>query len=97
MLDLMMFLITAGAATTLTAWGYISTRNWVSRRLRYVDAVQTPIAPVLAGVAATAVALPLAAIVPLVGGGTAILFGIGVGAGTRAGVGQIRRGLPSGA
>src|SRR2546422_4732356 len=56
--------------------GFVGARRLVRRRLRFVDAVQRPAAPLLAGLAATAVALPVAAL-PLVTVGTAVAFGVG--------------------
>ena len=44
------------------AGGFVAARNFVRSRLRYVDAVRKPAAPLLAGLAATAVALPVAAL-----------------------------------
>jgi hypothetical protein len=64
--------------------GFAYTRSFVKRRLRFVDKAQRPAAPVLAGVAATAVALPIAAL-PIVTIGTAIAFGVGVGTGWASG------------
>lgn len=64
--------------------GFVAARQFVRRRLRYVDAVRTPVAPLLAGLAATAVALPIAAL-PLVTVGTAIAFGVGVAGGVASG------------
>jgi hypothetical protein len=58
--------------------------------------VQNAGVPVLAGAAAWLVALPIVGLLPLVGGMTAILFGVGVGAGVAAGAKDIRRRLPSG-
>lgn len=86
-------LVVTGAAT---AGGYYQAREFVRRKLRFVDAVQRGSAPVLAGVAATAVAVPVVAVLPLVGAGTAVLFGVGVGAGVAAGARHIRRRLSSG-
>src|SRR2546425_753586 len=40
--------------------GFVFTRGFVRRRLRYVDAIQKPAAPWIAGAVATAVALPRA-------------------------------------
>src|SRR5260370_13617238 len=60
--------------------GFVAARNFVRRRLRYVDAVRKPVAPLLAGLAATAVVLPIAAL-PLVTIGTAVAFGVGVAGG----------------
>ncbi|HEU5262951.1 MAG TPA: hypothetical protein VFU41_16140 [Gemmatimonadales bacterium] len=64
--------------------GFVATRNFVRRRLRFVDAVYKPAAPLVAGLAATAVALPVAAL-PIVGVGTAVAFGVGVAAGVASG------------
>lgn len=80
------------ATGALTATGYYQTRGFVRRRLRFVDAVQKPGAPVLAGVGAAAAAVPVVWLLPLVGAGTAVLFGVGVAAGVSAGAKQIRRG-----
>lgn len=92
MFELLALIAAAGAAGV----GYFRSRSFVSHRLRFVDAVQSPAAPFVAAAAATAVAVPVVWVVPLIGGGTAILFGLGVGAGTRAGVRQIRRSLLTG-
>ena len=64
--------------------GFVATRNFVRRRLRFVDAVQKPAAPLIAGIAATAVALPVAAL-PLVTVWTAAAFGVGVAGGVASG------------
>jgi hypothetical protein len=84
-------MITLALAIAVSVFGYLQTRAFVRRRLMYVDAVQSGAAPLLAGVAAAAVALPVAGILPLIGGGTALLFGAGVGAGVRAGARDTRR------
>ncbi len=86
-------LIATGAAT---AGGYLQSRGFVRRRLQYVDLVQRAGVPVMAGAAAAVVAAPVVAVLPLVGAGTALLFGAGVGAGVAAGARDIRRRLPSG-
>ena len=86
MLDLLAFAATVAAA----AFGYITARRFVRDRLKFVDAAQTIKAPVIAGLAAWAIALPLTWVLPLVGGGTALLFGIAVGAGVRSGAKDIR-------
>src|SRR5213594_782096 len=48
--------------------GFVATRNFVRRRLRFVDAVRSPAAPLVAGIAgglaASVVALPLGALLP---------------------------------
>jgi len=64
--------------------GFVATRDFVRRRLRFVDAVQRPAAPLVAGLAATAIALPVAAL-PLVTVWTAAAFGVGVAGGVASG------------
>ena len=66
------------------AIGFILARNFVRRRLRFVDAVHSPFAPLVAGVVATLLAWP-AALLPLVHLTTAIVFGVGTGLGTASG------------
>jgi hypothetical protein len=66
--------------------GFVVTRNFVRRRLRFVDAIHRPAAPLIAGLAATAVALPVAALpMVTVGIGTAVAFGVGVAGGVASG------------
>jgi hypothetical protein len=89
MLELIGLVAAVGAAGA----GYVRSRSFVARRLRYVDAVQAPAAPFIAGAAAAVIATPIVWVVPLIGGGTALLFGMAVGAGTRAGVRRIRSSL----
>lgn len=87
-----MFELMGFAATTaLTVIGYYQARQYVERRLQYVDAVHGLRAPLLAGLAACLIAAPVVALLPVVGAGTALLFGIGVGAGVAAGARNIRR------
>ncbi|HYK83327.1 MAG TPA: hypothetical protein VEU55_09305 [Gemmatimonadales bacterium] len=64
--------------------GFAAARRFVRRRLRFVDAVQAPAAPLVAGLAATAIALPIAAL-PVVTVGTAVAFGVGVAGGVASG------------
>lgn len=64
--------------------GYVAARNFVRRRLRFVDAVRRPAAPIVAGVAAAAVALP-AAVLPFITMWTAAAFGVGVAGGVASG------------
>ena len=84
------FLATAAIAMI----AYAQTRNFVTRRLRYVDAVQHAFAPFLCGIAAAVIAMPLVAIVPLLGLGTALSFGFAVGAGVASGARDVRGTLP---
>jgi hypothetical protein len=72
---------------------YVKTRQFVRRRLRYVDDVQKGTAPVVAGTVATLAAAPVVALLPFVGAGAAVGFGLAVGLGTRAGAHDIREGV----
>lgn len=65
--------------------GFLVTRDFVRRRLRFVDAVQKPSAPLIAGAGAAAVALLPVALLPIVTVGTAVAFGIGVAGGVASG------------
>jgi len=82
MLELLLTL-TAGAI------GFILARNFVRRRLRFVDAVHSPFAQLMAGGLATLLAWP-AVLLPLVTLSTAIVFGIGIGLGTASGARAVR-------
>lgn len=64
--------------------GYIIARDFVRTRLRFVDAIHSPLAPFIAGMLAALVAWPLAAL-PVITTGTAAVFGLGAGLGTRKG------------
>ena len=78
-------MITLALAFAASAFGYLQTRGFVRRKLAYVDAVHNGIAPIVAGLGAAMVAMPVVGLLPLVGGGTALLFGAGVGLGVKAG------------
>ncbi|MEA2723950.1 MAG: hypothetical protein QOH59_1721 [Gemmatimonadales bacterium] len=71
------------------ALGFILARNFVSRRLRFVDAVHSPMAPIVAGIVAAVVAWP-AVLLPLITLPTAVVFGIGTGFGTASGSRMLR-------
>jgi hypothetical protein len=72
------------------AIGFILARNFVRGRLRFVDAVRSPLAPFIAGLVAALVASP-AVLLPLVTVTTTIFFGIGTGLGTASGVRALER------
>ena len=86
MLDLLAFAATIAAG----AFGFIVARKFVRDRLKFVDGAQSIRGALLAGLIAWAVATPLTWILPLVGTGTAILFGVSVAFGVRAGARDIR-------
>ena len=87
---MMIFLLSFLVSSVLAIVGFAQARAFVTRRLRYVDAVHTKLAPIVAGVGAALLALPLVAIIPFLGLGTALSFGISVGAGVRAGSRDVR-------
>jgi len=90
-----MFVILSFVITlALVTLAYAQSRNFVMRRLRYVDAVQNALAPVIAGVGTAVVAWPIFAVLPLVGLGTALSVGFAVGAGVAAGARAVRHSLP---
>ncbi|MCG8468193.1 MAG: hypothetical protein MJB57_08270 [Gemmatimonadetes bacterium] len=85
-----LWLIVTGVASI---GGYITIKKFVRERLRFVDGVQKPGIPLIAGVAATALAIPTA-VFPIITPLTAVLFGIGIGTGVAAGRRQLKQ-LPS--
>ena len=86
-------LLIAGGATL---FGYWQARQFTQNKLRFVDAVHRSSVPVLVGGAAFLIAWPVSWIVPLVGVGTALLFGGGVAMGVAAGARDIRKRLGAG-
>jgi hypothetical protein len=70
--------------------GYLLARRFVSSRLRFVDAVQSRFAPLVAALTATLMIWPLT-LLPFVTLATAIFFGIGTGFGTASGARRIRQ------
>jgi hypothetical protein len=75
----------------VTVAGFVISQRFVENRLRYVDAVQRPYAPLVAGAIAGLIALPIVGLLPIVGVGTAILFGVSVFAGVASGAREIRK------
>jgi hypothetical protein len=90
----MWFLLSFLATTVLAILAYAQARSFVTRRLRYVDAVQSAFAPIIAGVAVAVICLPIVAFLPLVGVGTALSLGLAVGTGVAAGAREVRHKLP---
>ena len=85
--------IVVTAAAGIFSFGFA--RGFVRRRLRFVDAVRSPVVPVLAAVIAGLLVMPFT-IIPLVNllvsGVTAAVVGVGAGLGTRSGVKALQRG-----
>lgn len=79
-----MFTLGLTLAATALVGGFIVTRNFVRRRLRFIDAVQRPSAPIVAGAVAAAALLPVT-LLPAVGVGTMVALGVGVASGVASG------------
>ena len=92
MLGLIAFVLSSVATTV----GYIQARTFTAQRLRFVNGVHSLKAPIGAGLGATLLATPITWLLPLVGGGTAIFFGVAVGLGVAAGARDIRRRIGAG-
>ena len=80
------FLVTLAAGFA----GYLFARRFVSGRLRFVDAVQSRFAPLVAALTAALLTWPLT-LLPLITLTTAVIFGIGTGLGTASGARRVRR------
>lgn len=80
-------LITLGVAVA----GFMVARSFVRQRLRFVDGVRSPFAPLVAGVAVALITWPLA-ILPVITTGLCAVLGIGAGFGTRSGVRALKSG-----
>jgi hypothetical protein len=89
-------IISMAIALAAAAFGYLQARSFVQGKLRFVDAVHHFAVPLLAGLAAMLIASPVVWLLPLIGKGTAILFGLGVGAGVSSGARDIRKRIGSG-
>jgi len=86
MFDLLYLAVTVVAAGA----GYVLTRDFVARRLRFVDAIQSPLAPFAVAGLVALVAWPLA-LLPFVTKMTAAVTAIAAGFGTASGAKAIRR------
>jgi len=89
-------LLAFALSTAAVIIGFTQAKDFVSRRLRYVDAARSSLAPVVAGIGAGLVALPIVWMLPFVGVGTAVAFGLSVAMGVAAGNKDVRRSLPPG-
>ena len=67
-------------------------REYVRNRLRFVDAVRHPLTPWITWLGATVILIPIVAILPMVGFGTAVLVGGAAALGTSSGVKALKRG-----
>ncbi len=67
-------------------------REFVRRRLRFVDGARHPLTPWVAGVGVAILALPIAGLLPVVTATTAIVAGAAAGFGTASGVKALKSG-----
>lgn len=88
----MLELLGIGVAGAASVYGHLKSRKFVRRRLRFTSMVERPGLGVMTGVAAAVLAAPLVAILPILGTGTALLFGAGVGTGVSMGAREARDG-----
>ena len=84
------------ATVAVTVFGYLAARRFVEQKLRYVDGIHRLRAPIIAGVVAALVAAPVVWLLPLVGAGTACLFGAGVAFGVASGAREVRKRIGAG-
>lgn len=89
----MLELIAMGIAGAVGVGGHVKSRAFVQRRLRYTDWVEKPGLGLAAGAVTAIVASPVVALLPLVGMGTALAAGLGVGTGVHVGARRARNAL----
>ncbi len=80
----------------MTLFGYWQARQFTQNKLRYVEGVHRAIVPVAVGIVAALIATPVTLLIPLIGTGTALLFGGGVAMGVAAGARDIRKRIGAG-
>ena len=90
MIEIIFILAAIAVTLVITGLAHKWTRELFNRKLRYVPAAQTGKAPIIAGVAATLIALPLVPILPLFSMATAVCLGVAVGMGAAAGVRDVK-------
>lgn len=88
----MLELLGMGVAGAAGVYGHLKSRKFVRKRLRFTSVVERPGLGIMAGVAAAVLAAPVVAILPILGTGTALLFGAGVGTGVSMGARDARDG-----
>jgi len=79
-------------AVLAVVMGYSGARRFVRERLRYVDGAQKGTAPIIAGIVAFLIALPVVWLLPIIGTGTAIAFAVSVATGVAVGARDIKSG-----
>jgi hypothetical protein len=79
-------LLAAGIAGVAGVYGHIKSRSFVGQRLRYTSIVEKPALGLWAGAGATILSGVVVSVLPIVGAGTAIAIGNGIGTGVAVGV-----------
>ncbi len=88
----MLGLIALTVSVLLAIFGHRASRDFTRRRLRYTRVAERPgVAGILAGIGVGVLSMPILAFVPLLGAGSAMLLGAGVGTGVAIGAGEPRR------
>lgn len=95
MFELIAIAASIAISLAVTTFGYAAARRYVRDRLKFVDAVHTMKVPIIAGLGGWLLFMPLT-LLPFIGIGTAMVFGLSVGLGVRAGANDIRIGRLSG-
>lgn len=90
-------LVWLGVSGGAAVYSYMKSRQFVRSRLRFVDAIQNPAVPLIAGVGTAFVvsAIALVPFMPIITVGTGLLVGLGVGTGVLHGSRDVKR-LPGG-
>jgi hypothetical protein len=87
----MLDIIRLAIALTAGVFAFGFARGFVRRRLRFVDAIRSPVAPILAAVVGLVVAWPFT-LLPLITSFTAAVVGLATGLGTASGIKALKRG-----
>jgi hypothetical protein len=89
-------LIWLGVSGAAAVYGYLKSRKFVRSKLRFVDAIQNPAVPWVAGIA-TAIAASALSVLPLISVPiiASLIVGVGVGTGVLHGSRDVKR-LPGG-
>lgn len=85
-------LIGLGVAAAVGIFGHIRSRKFVGQRLRFTSVIEKPGIGLVAGVIAAILASPFA-LLPIIGAGTAVAFGVGVGTGVVLGARDAKKPL----
>ncbi len=71
----------------IAGYGYFKSRRFVRERLRFVEAVHRPAAPIVVGVATTVIV----SVLPVLGVVTGVMAGVGLAAGVSHGAKDSKR------